>query len=323
MKDQVKPRVFASKCLGFAATRWNGATITDEFVEKLKPFVTYVTTCPEVEIGLGVPRDPIRIVLKGGKYSLMQLGTEKDVTKEMTKFARDFIDGLGEVDGFILKDRSPSCGVKEVKVYPGLEPGGVIQKTDGFFAKEVLERYPQLPVETEGRLTNYSIREHFMTRIFTNARFRKIKESLKMKDLVQFHTENKLLLMAYSQKELGALGSIVANHEKKKAETVLKAYETHLAQALDKPPKYTSSINVMMHGLGYFSRELTSREKQFFLNTLEEYQREQVPLSVPVNILKSFIVRFQESYLEQQTFFDPYPEELVAITDSGKGRNLS
>lgn len=322
MREFERPRIFSSRCLGFEACRWNGVTIPDRSVESLKPFVDYVTACPEAEIGLGVPRDPIRIVFRDDKYSLVQLNTKKDVTDDMARFASGFLDSLGEVDGFILKDRSPSCGIKDVKVYPDLEPSGVILKTDGFFAREVLKRYPLVAVETESRLTNYNLREHFLTRVFTSSRFRKIKETAKMKDLVQFHAENKFLLMAYDQEEMAGLGRITANHEKKEAREVFGLYGEKLSKALEEMPKYTANINVMMHGLGHFSKGLTPQEKQFFLNTLEEYRREQVPLSVPVSILRSLVVRFREEYLMRQTFFEPYPISLVQVRDSGKGRKM-
>jgi len=315
-----KPKIFSSRCLGFAACRWNGETIPDRFIESLKPHVSFITECPEATIGLGVPRDPIRIVLEKDKYSLQQLNTGKDVTEEMEKFSKNFVSSIEEVDGFILKDRSPSCGLKDVKVYRSLEPGSSVGKTSGFFAKEVLDKFGHLAVETEMRLTNFNLRENFLTKIFLFAKFRALKAEPDMKGLVRFHAENKLLLMAYNQEELKVMGQIVANHQKKEVDVVFMDYREHLYKALAIPPKYTSNINVMMHALGYFSKKLSSEEKKFFLNTLEEYRREQAPLSVPLSLLRSYIVRFKEDYLMQQTFFEPYPAEFLAVRDSGKGR---
>jgi len=142
-----------------------------------------------------------------------------------------------------------------------------------------------------------------------------------MKDLVQFHAENKLLLMASSQRGLRIMGQTVANHDKRSAEQAFMEYENHLANALNCSPKHESNINVMMHAFGYFSKDLSSKEKAFFLNSFEEYRREQVPLSVPLEILRSSIIRFEVDYLWRQTFFSPYPVDLVKITDSGKGRS--
>ena len=315
-----KPTVFASKCLGFAACRWNGEIMPDRFVEKLKSHVDFITNCPEAEIGLGIPRDPIRIVKKGDGYGLMQLNTARDITDEMEKFAVKLVSSIKDVDGFILKDRSPSCGLKDVKVYRSLERGSSVGKTNGFFAKEVLKSFGHLAVETEARLTNANLRENFLTRIFLSAKFRKLKAVPAIKELVQFHAENKLLLMAYNQKELKVMGQIAANHEKEKIEVIFAEYEEHLNKALANPVKYRATINVMMHALGYFSKKLSSDEKRFFLNYLEEYRREQVPLSVPLSLLRSYIVRFKEEYLARQTFFEPYPAEFLTVRDSGKGR---
>jgi uncharacterized protein YbgA (DUF1722 family)/uncharacterized protein YbbK (DUF523 family) len=319
-KEFPKPKVFSSKCLGFASCRWNGETIPDKFIEALKPYVYFVTNCPEAEIGLGIPRDPVRIVKRDDKLKMMQLNTEKDVTASMNDFTGKLLDALNDVDGFILKDRSPSCGIKDVKIYSGLEKGSSIGKAPGLFAAGVLKKFPHLSIESEARLTNYNIHEHFLTKLFTIARFRTIKKSASMKELVQFHAENKFLLMAYSQKELSFMGKIVANYEKKKAYDVFKDYEVHIYNAFVNTSRYTSNINVMMHGMGYFSEKLSSDEKRFFLNELEEYRREQVPLSVPISLLRSYIVRFKEDYLAQQTFFNPYPEDLINLRDSGKGR---
>jgi uncharacterized protein YbgA (DUF1722 family)/uncharacterized protein YbbK (DUF523 family) len=320
--DLPKPTIFSSRCLGFDKCRWNGEIIPDKFIEKLKAFVNYVTTCPEFEIGLGVPRDPVRVVLQKDTYRLMQLNTEEDLTDKMNSFVSDYISSIKEIDGFILKDRSPSCGLKDVKVYAGLKPSSPIKKSSGFFAKGILDNFPGIATETEARLTNFTIREHFLTKAFTSARFRMLKRKPMMRELVQFHAENKFLLLAYSQKHLKIMGSIVANRAKKNPKDLALEYESNLLEAFENPPRFTSVINVLTHALGYFSNKLTSGEKRFFLNTLEEYRREQAPLSVPVSLIGSYIVRFGEDYLRQQTFFHPYPKELSELKDSGKGRAL-
>lgn len=318
MPEFIQPHVVVSKCLGFEHCRWNGEIIADEFVARLRPHVRFQTVCAEVEIGLGVPRDPIRIVEVNGELRLLQPATGLDVTERMRGFARTFLDSLEGVDGFILKNRSPSCGFGDVKVYTGVKKGGAITKGAGFFGGAVLERFGHLAVEDEGRLKNYRIREHFMTKLFALARFRELKRAGAMRDLVQFHAENKMLLMAYSQKELGALGRIVANPEKKPLRDVLADYEPHLLAALAHPPRCTGNINVLMHALGYFSEGLSGAEKAFFLDMLQKYREGKAPVSTPRSLIQSWIVRFGEDYLAQQTFFAPYPEELLDLSDSGK-----
>lgn len=317
-----KPTVIISKCIGFEHCRYNGLMVSSQAVKKLTPYVHFSSVCPEVEIGLGIPRHPVRLILKDGVPKLVQPATNNDATERMKTFVSSFLTSIKEVDGFVLKSRSPSCGVKDVKIYSGSKKGMSATKGKGFFGGAVTEAFPHLPVEDEGRLTNFRIREHFLTKLFTLVGFRQIKRAKSMKELVGFQTENKYLLMAYNQRELRILGRIVANLEKRQIDLVITDYERHLWNAFSRPPRDVSNINVIMHAMGHFSRYLSSSEKDFFLNLLEEYRDERVPLSVPLNILKSWAVRFEDEYLMKQTFIEPYPERLMEITDSGKGRNL-
>lgn len=322
MKQTLQPRVVISKCIEFDSCRYDGAMIPSDVVRRLKPHVEFIPVCPEVEIGLGVPRDPIRLVRIEARERLWQPASGRDLTDYMAGFATGFLDRLREIDGFILKFRSPSCGIKEVRIYNGLEKGPAAAKGAGLFGRAVLERFGELAVEDEGRLRNFRIREHFLTEIFTLARFREARSRMSMGALVNFHTRHKFLLMAYNQKALREMGRVVANPAREATAEVLDRYGDLLRSALARPPRRTSAINVLQHALGYFSDDLTHREKAFFLNSLEKYREMQVPLSVPVGIVNSYIVRFEQDYLSQQVFFDPYPEDLVEVTDSGKGRDI-
>ncbi|HUV35482.1 MAG TPA: DUF523 and DUF1722 domain-containing protein [Patescibacteria group bacterium] len=323
MRQFSRPKVVVSKCIEFASCRWNGLKISSDVVKSLTPSVDFHPVCPEYEIGLGIPRDPIRVVSSGDGLRLLQPATGRDVTGEMNAFARAFLDSVGEVDGFILKGRSPSCGIKDVNIYPGVGKQAAVARGAGFFGQAVLDAFPALSIEDEGRLTNFRLREHFLTKLFTLASFRRVKEERRMARLVSFHTRNKLMLMAYNQKELRSLGRIVANPEHRPIDELLARYEDRLHAALLRPARYTSNINVCMHALGYFSEELASKEKAYFLDSLERYREGKIPLSVCLSLIMSWIVRFDEPYLLDQTFFQPYPGELVEISDSGKGRNLS
>jgi len=321
MRKFTTPIVVVSKCLGFEACRWNGVTIPDSFIKKLEPFVEFKTVCPEVEIGLGVPRDPIRIVKGGNSLCLMQPATGKDVTGLMTDFSDGFLSSIGDVDGFILKGKSPSCGVKEVKFYPGMDKAAAVDRGPGFFGGAVLERFAETAVEDEGRLSNFKIREHFLTRIFALAHWREVEKTKAIPALIDFHTDYKFLLLAYSQKELKFLGQIVANPDKKPAEEVFADYGRHFKRAFSRIPRNSTNINVMMHALGYFSENLIKNEKRHFIGILDKYRQGAVPLSGPLSILQSWIFRFGQEYLARQTYFEPYPEQLCEITDSGKGRD--
>ena len=322
MDSLARPTIVVSKCLGFAACRYNGLSISSDVVKALMPHVDFVPVCAEVEIGLGVPREPIRVVSGPNGLRLLQPSTGADVTDRMTRFAATFLDSLAIVDGFILKSRSPSCGVRDVKVFRGVEKEAAVGKGSGFFGAAVVEKFPGHPVEDEGRLMNFRIREHFLTSLYALARFRAARARLAMRDLVDYQARNKLLLMSYSQKEMRLLGKLVANSGKKAPSAVFDEYEAHLRAALAKPPKYVSNINVLMHAMGYFKEGLTPPEKAHFMASLEKYRAGKIPLSATIAIVNSWLARFGSDYLKQQTYFEPYPEELVEITDSGKGRDL-
>jgi uncharacterized protein YbbK (DUF523 family)/uncharacterized protein YbgA (DUF1722 family) len=338
MEDFPKPVVIVSRCLGFAKCRYNGQTIPNRAVERLGAYVEYRTVCPEVEIGLGIPRDPVRVVDNAGRRILFQPSTGKDVTEDMESFCAGFLDAAGAVDGFILKNRSPSCGPWDVKVYRGMGKDASCGRGKGLFGEAVTERFPGKPVEDEGRLDNFSVREHFLTRLFALARFRSVKAlsaggetgpegaarpmaARPMRALVDYHTRHKYLLMAYSQARLKLLGNIVANGGKKSAGEVFSLYETHLEAALAKPPRSGQLINVLLHAFGGMSENLLPEERRFFQNGLEEYRDERIPLGVLLHLLEAWAVRLENGYLLGQTLLKPYPLELVEVSDSGKGRD--
>lgn len=315
-----KPKVVISKCLDFAACRYNGQMIPYDLVKELSPFVEWVPVCPEVEIGLGVPRDPIRIVDSNGEARLVQPSTERDLTEPMLGFTDSYLGALKEVDGFILKSRSPSCGIRDVKAYTPAGHSSPDGKTRGFFGAAVVDQFPNAAIEDEGRLRNYVIREHFLTKLFARARFRAVAASGSIRDVMDFHAQNKLLMMAYNQTRMRELGRLVASHKKIPTPELFEAYGTGLGMVMARTPRYTSNINAMMHAAGYFSKQLNREEKAFFRRELTRYRERRVPLSTLLGVLRSWVVRFDNPYLSAQTFFEPYPEALMALSDSGKGR---
>lgn len=321
MKDNSKPTVVVSRCLGFDNCRYNGDIIMDKFVEGLKPYVNYITVCPEVEIGLGVPRKPIRLIMEDDVVELYQPDSGNTYTKEMNKYCEDIFESLEEVHGFLLKGRSPSCGIKDVKIYLGKDNYKGSIKGGGIFASAVKERYPNLPVEEEGRLTNYSLREHFLTKLYTFFRFQQVRDSNSMKELVKFHSDNKYLLMAYNQSQLKNLGKIVANHGKEEFNKIIEKYSEHLGLAFARVPRRSNWINSLMHIFGYFSEDLSSKEKEFILDRFEKYRENQIHLTVLVNILETYAIKHDGEYLLNQTIWTTYPEELLDISDTGKNND--
>lgn len=308
-----KPKILISKCIEFDRCRFNAQMISSDFVKKLKPHVDFLPICAEVEIGLGVPRESIRVVSNKGVKRLIQPATNKDVSDLMNNFSNSFLNSLRGIDGFILKSQSPSCGLRDVKIYPASKNAAPIYREAGFFGQQVLKNFKFYAIEDENRLRNPIIREHFLKKIFTFSSFRIIKKSNNIADLIRFHTENKFLLMAYSQKELKVLGNILANQKKYPKEKVFSDYENHLLLAFQKSARCNSDINILMHMMGYFKSEISSEEKKFFLELLDKFKNGKIPLSAPVNLLRSWYIRFNQKYLLSQTYFQPYPDELLDV----------
>jgi uncharacterized protein YbgA (DUF1722 family)/uncharacterized protein YbbK (DUF523 family) len=325
MDQFARPRLVVSKCLEFAKCRYNGDVISDPVIKRLQSFVDFFPVCPEVEIGLGIPRESIRIVEMDGVRQLVQPSTTKDFTTSMEAFSSQFLTSLKDIDGFILKGKSPTCGIKDVKIYSGLSKAPVVAKGSGYFGKAVLEHFGSFGIEEEGRLSNYSIREHFLTKIFTYAAFREIKKQpeLQIKPLIDFHSKNKYLFMAYNQSALKELGRIVASHKKLPIGDIYHSYELQLHRLFARKPRDQSNINVCQHIAGYFKHELSDKEKEFFSEMLDKYRNNKTPLSSLTSVLKSWVIRFEHEYLNHQTYFQPYPEALIEISDSGKGREYS
>ena len=315
-----RPLVAVSKCLGFAACRWNQAVINDEFVERLGQWVDYRPVCPEVEAGLGVPRDPVRLVDRGAGIRVVQPTTGKDWTDPMMHLAGEFLGSLDQVEGFLLKSRSPSCGPGEVKIYSGVQRGASSRKGSGLFAALAGERFPGAAMEHEGRVKNFRLREHFLTKIFTLADFREVLKKRTVGRLVEFQSTHKLLLMAYNQNRMRIMGRLAANPDRLPLDQVLAAYGEQLSLAMARAPKYSANINVLMHALGYFKQDLSHAEKAHFLDTIELYRRGRVLLGTLQALLQSWILRHGREYLAGQSFFRPYPLDLLDLADSGKGR---
>lgn len=324
MTDQLKPKILISKCIEHEACRYDGSMISSSFVKRIKDYVNFETVCPEVTIGLTVPRESIRMVYdeSTGQKRLLSYINGLDYTKPMHDFAHDYSEAIKDrgIHGVILKSRSPSCGIKEVKLYPGIgKVPALTVKSEGFFGGAVLEHNPNLPVEDEGRLLNYDIREHFLTRIYTLARFENVKKSESMGELVKFHSEHKYLLMAYHQAKQKELGVIVANPTKEKTNVVIDTYENHLKSALSKPLKKGRNTNMILHMFGYVSEYLSPSEKAFFLDQLSLYNEAKKPFSVIMTVLYGWAIRFDSAYLKNQKIFEPYPIEILDVMDSGKG----
>ncbi len=312
MANSIRPIVVISRCIDFDACRYNGQVIRASLREELEPHIELRPICPELEIGLGVPRDPVRLVRAAGDARMVQPSTGRDLTRSMNTFSGNYLAGVEDADGFILKSRSPSCGVRNAKLFHSDAESAGHDSGPGLFTARVLERFPYAAVEDEGRLNDLRLRDHFLTKLWALAAFRTAASGDAAR-IVDFHARNKLLLMAHNQTRMRALGRLVAHAGTTPREQLVHAYRDGLGAALARPARSGNNVNVLMHALGHVSERLSARERGHFLATLESYRAGEAPLSAAQSIVGAWAARFEVPNLAGQTFFAPYPQALIRL----------
>jgi uncharacterized protein YbgA (DUF1722 family)/uncharacterized protein YbbK (DUF523 family) len=305
---ELKPRIVLSRCF-LEPVRYNGEIIKDEFVERLKPYIDYIDLCPEMDIGLGVPRQRVILVEENEEIRLIQPESGKDFTEKVRKYGYSVIKRINGIDGFLLKSKSPSCGVASAKLY---KKGVIIGKTNGIFAEMIKQFFQYLPFEDEGRLRDREIREHFLIRLFAFSEMRGLINRKSAKELVEFHTKYKYLLMTYNQKILKELGRIVANHKTKIVDKIFQ-YKTLFYQAFDRKPSKKRNINTLLHIMGHFSKFMSTREKKHLLSLIDQFGKGMLDLNVILEVLKNLSYRFDNEYILLQKYLTPYPVELREV----------
>lgn len=305
-------KIGVSTCLLGENVRWNGGHQLNHFIRDiLGKFVAFVPVCPEVECGLGIPREPLRLV---GDPEQPRLVTQKgyvDVTEQMTTWAGKRITELSKEDlcGFIFKNRSPSSGLFRVKVYN--DKGYPSQTGTGMFARAFTRSFPLIPVEEDGRLCDADIRENFIERIFVLKRFRDMLAMEKHpRHLMAFHSRHKYLIMAHSPKHYKLMGSHVANLDKTQMDRDYAAYETMLFEAMALKATVAKHVNVLHHMMGYFKKMIDANEKQELIDIIENYRSGLVPLIVPVTLINHYVKKYDQPYLRDQVYLNPHPLEL-------------
>lgn len=301
----VKPRIVMSRCF-LKPVRYDGEVIHDEFVEKLKKFVETVDLCPECDIGLGVPRPKIILVKNSNLKKLIQPDTDKDLTEQMFNYINKTLKNLSQIDGFLLKSKSPSCGVGSAKLY---FKGMVCGKTYGFFAEAIKTQFPYLPLEDEATLKNKEARFHFLTRIFSFAELKHLSRNISISSLIDFHSGYKYLLMTYSQKYLKELGRIVADASININEK-FNRYNEIFYHALKKKPSRGRHINTLMHISGHLSEQLNHEEQREILDLIEQYRNNFIELKVIIKLFRNIAYRSENSYILNQRYLNPFPDEL-------------
>lgn len=284
----------------------------DRFItETLGKFVEFVPVCPEVECGLGIPREAMHLVSSPEGPRLVTIRTQVDHTERMRAWALNRVVELEreELCGFIFKCGSPSSGMERVKVYYG--KGEPAKTGVGLFAREFMQHFPLFPVEDEGRLHDPALRENFLECLFTMKRWREtLALGSKRGHLVDFHTRHKLLIMSHSPKHYGLLGKLVAQIKEIPLAEVYERYQTLLMEALRLKSTIKKNVNVLLHVMGYFKRNLSPAEKEELLKIIEEYRQSYIPLIVPVTLLNHYVRKYDRAYLKDQYYLHPHPIEL-------------
>jgi uncharacterized protein YbgA (DUF1722 family)/uncharacterized protein YbbK (DUF523 family) len=310
MTDKI--RLGVSTCLLGEQVRYDGGHKWDRFLtDTLGKYVDFVPVCPEVECGLGIPREAMRLVGDPQTPRLVTVRSGVDHTERMLTWASQRVVALESegLCGFIFKSDSPSSGMERVKVY---SPSGNPAKTGvGLFARTFMEHFPLLPVEEEGRLHDPKLRENFIEAIFTLKRWREMVAAPHDRGaLVDFHTRHKLLLRAHSPEHMRQLGKLVARAADLPLPELREAYQKLLLEALSKKTTTKKNTDVLYHLMGYFKGDLSADEKQELREIIDLYHRGLVPLVVPVTLINHYVRKYDEPYLKGQWYLNPHPIEL-------------
>lgn len=302
-----------SACLLGENVRYNGGHKLDRYLRDiLGRFVKYVPVCPEFECGLGIPRPAMRLIGDPEAPRLITINTKTDKTNQMLDWINKKLPALEKENlcGFIFKAKSPSSGMRDIKIY---NASGIPQKKGvGIFAKAFMDAFPNIPVEDEGRLHDAGIRENFIERVFTFHRWKQTVEGKnEIRRLVNFHTEHKLLIMAHSPSILRDLGRITAETKNKPTEILFDSYFSRFQDAIKLKTTIKKHVNVLQHLMGYFKKNISPPEKKELLEIIDQYHKGYIPLVVPVTLINHYVRKYQEPYLLRQVYLNPHPVELM------------
>jgi len=306
-------RVGVSSCLLGSEVRWDGGHKRERFLtDVLAPFVEWVPVCPELELGMGVPREPVHLSRASGELRMLGTRSGEDWTGAMTGFAKRRareIEAL-ELCGYVLKKDSPSCGMERVKVKADAGPGR--RDGRGLFAAALIERLPALPVEEEGRLNDAQLRENWIERVFAYRRLRSLFESRwTIGELVAFHAAHKLQLLAHSTEAYRKLGRVVAHAKQTPRAELRDHYVDAFMAALAVRATRGRHVNVLEHCIGYLRDRVDASVRASLASQIADYRAGLVPLIVPVTMLRHYVAQLGIDYLAQQVYLDPHPKELM------------
>ena len=306
-------RLGISRCLLGDEVRFDGGHKRDHFLtDVLGRYVEWVPVCPEVEAGLGTPREAMRLVGNPHRPRLMTITSKRDHTQAMESMLDERLDSLRALDlsGFVFKRGSPSCGVERVRVYTA--QGMPSHSGVGIFAKAFRDEFPLVPIEEEGRLSDPSLRENFIERVFCYRRFQDlVQNGVTRQALIRFHTTHKYLVLSHSPQHYKTMGQLVAQAKRYHPKDLTVKYGELLMKTLAMKATVRKHVNVLQHILGYFKNRLTVQEKVELLGVIDDYHRGLTPLIVPLTLMKHYVHVFDMSYIRDQVYLNPHPKELM------------
>jgi len=313
IQDAPRVRIGISSCLLGENVRFDGGHRKDAFLTyHLGRYVEWISVCPEFEIGLGVPRESLRLVADGKTFRLTAPRSGLDHTDRMNKWTRNQAGRLAEqgLCGYVLKRSSPSCGLERVKVYGGSGMPG--RHGRGLFAAELVEQFPNLPMEEEGRLNDPRLRENFVSRVFCYKRWMDLQtEGLTRARIMQFHARHKYLLMSRNQAGARSLGNQIGQADRSvSAKRLGDQYFNSFCKVMRHTPTRRNHTNVLQHVVGYFSEQLDSDDRSELSEVISRYREDNLPLIVPVTLIRHYVRKFNLEYLREQVYLDPGPYEL-------------
>jgi len=311
----MKPNIVLSECINLKPVRYDGGIVNDPFVHFLGQYVHYIPVCPEVAIALGIPRDKVKLVRKNKeKFCLFQPSRKLDLTQKMNRFSDDFLNSLTDIDGFLLKSKSPSCGVSGTKTYAKKDGTGFLYRGKGLFARKVIQKFPFLPCEDERRLKDLDIRHHFLTRIFSLFELRKkFKNLSSLENIRDFHRKYKYLIMASNQTRFKKLARMSKKKENESLQKVKRAYQQEFIKVFQRKPRTQSQAYVLRHIFKDLSEFLNPEEKLQFLDILEKYEKKIVPVLIAVGFLRNLAQKHKRDDWLNQKYLNPYPEKLIDL----------
>ncbi len=305
-------RIGVSACLLGKQVRFDGGHKRSRFLtDTLADYFELVPYCPEVAIGMAVPRQPIRLVSDEGRVEAVGVRSpELNVTRPLREYGQKVAGNIEDLCGFIFKKDSPSCGMERVKLYN--DKGMAERSARGLFAQEIMTAHPLLPVEEEGRLNDADLRENFITRVYVYARWKAIEKAGVTKSaLIDFHTSHKFLVLAHSTVMYRKLGSLLSRLDKVKLEETAAVYIAQLMQTLGKPATRKRHTNVLQHLLGYLNKALDSPHRKDLAETIDAYRLGMYPLVVPIRLLQHHFSMHPHPYINRQVYLQPHPRAMM------------